>query len=220
MPPTTQYTVTCVIKVNLKIKTNRSGTDLNNAKHWPVRVSLRDEASNRGLYYNLNRYYDADSGQYLSSDPIGMLGGLRPQAYVHNPMEWVDPLGLAGHPDESKLAKPGDDLYVGTYNQVRGANIRSGLNPTHTPHHAIQNAASPTTHGKGITINMTKELHELTWTYKKPMVKGLSNREYLARDIVDLRKILRNAGYDRDVINRQLGELIRQNKELWKTIEQ
>ena len=23
-----------------------------------------------------------------------MLGGLRPQAYVHNPMEWVDPLGL------------------------------------------------------------------------------------------------------------------------------
>ncbi|QXO16516.1 RHS repeat domain-containing protein [Vibrio ostreae] len=45
---------------------------------------------NRTLY----RYYDADSGQYLSSDPIGMLGGLRPQAYVHNPMEWVDPLGL------------------------------------------------------------------------------------------------------------------------------
>ena len=97
----------CVIKVNLKIKTNRSGTDLNNAKHWPVRVSLRDEASNRGLYYNLNRYYDADSGQYLSSDPIGMLGGLRPQAYVHNPMEWMDPLGLAGHnsADARKLAK-------------------------------------------------------------------------------------------------------------------
>ena len=29
-----------------------------------------------GLYYNLNRYYDADSGQYLSPDPIGMAGGL------------------------------------------------------------------------------------------------------------------------------------------------
>ncbi len=25
-----------------------------------------------------------------------MAGGLRPQAYVHNPLEWVDPLGLAG----------------------------------------------------------------------------------------------------------------------------
>ncbi|MEF1257197.1 RHS repeat-associated core domain-containing protein, partial [Vibrio sp. M260112] len=49
-----------------------------------------------GLYYNLHRYYDTDSGQYLSSDPIGMAGGLRPQAYVHNPMDWVDPFGLAG----------------------------------------------------------------------------------------------------------------------------
>ena len=29
-----------------------------------------------------------------------MAGGLRPQAYVHNPMEWVDPLGLAGCPKE------------------------------------------------------------------------------------------------------------------------
>ncbi|WP_244201066.1 hypothetical protein [Lonsdalea britannica] len=67
---------------------------------------------------------------------------------------------------------------------------------------------------------MRKDLHELTWTYKKPMVRGLSNREYLARDIVDLRKILGNAGYSRDVINRQLGELIRQNKELWKTLGQ
>lgn len=27
-----------------------------------------------------------------------MAGGLRPQAYVHNPMEWVDPLGLTGCP--------------------------------------------------------------------------------------------------------------------------
>ncbi|MBW5894830.1 RHS repeat-associated core domain-containing protein, partial [Pectobacterium polaris] len=48
-----------------------------------------------GLYYNRHRYYDAESGQYLSPDPIGLGGGLRPQGYVHNPLEWVDPLGLA-----------------------------------------------------------------------------------------------------------------------------
>ncbi|MBN3066361.1 hypothetical protein H5A21_20430, partial [Pectobacterium aquaticum] len=24
----------------------------------------------------------------------GLLGGIRPQGYVHNPLEWVDPLGL------------------------------------------------------------------------------------------------------------------------------
>ncbi|PWC17624.1 RHS repeat-associated core domain-containing protein, partial [Brenneria nigrifluens] len=47
-----------------------------------------------GLYYNRHRYYDAESGQYISPDPIGLLGGIRPQSYVHNPLEWVDPLGL------------------------------------------------------------------------------------------------------------------------------
>ena len=55
----------------------------------------------------------------------------------------------------------------------------------------------------GITINMRKDLHELTWTYKKPVTPGLTNRQYLARDIKELRGILRNAGYDREVINRQ-----------------
>ncbi|WP_256611777.1 RHS repeat-associated core domain-containing protein [Vibrio ostreae] len=68
------------------------------AANDPVQCDLRYqgqlEDKESGLYYNLNRYYDADSGQYLSSDPIGMLGGLRPQAYVHNPMEWIEPLGL------------------------------------------------------------------------------------------------------------------------------
>ena len=47
-----------------------------------------------GLYYNYHRYYDAEMGQYISPDPIGLLGGLHPQAYVHNPNGWVDPLGL------------------------------------------------------------------------------------------------------------------------------
>ena len=50
---------------------------------------------------------------------------------------------------------------------------------------------------------MRKDLHELTWTYKKPVTPGLTNRQYLARDIKELRGILRNARYDREVINRQ-----------------
>ncbi|WP_259462933.1 RHS repeat-associated core domain-containing protein, partial [Pectobacterium parmentieri] len=55
-----------------------------------------------GLCYNRHRYYDAESGQYLSPDPIGLLGGIRPQAYVHNPLEWVDPLGLAEQREERR----------------------------------------------------------------------------------------------------------------------
>jgi RHS repeat-associated protein len=48
-----------------------------------------------GLHYNRYRYYDPDSAQYLSPDPIGLAGGLTPQAYVHDPNGWVDPLGLS-----------------------------------------------------------------------------------------------------------------------------
>ncbi|MHC8319081.1 hypothetical protein [Pseudomonas sp. LB3P31] len=129
-------------------------------------------------------------------------------------------LGNVSISKRNDLAKAGEDLYVGTYNQVRGGNIKGGLNATHTPHHVIQNAVSPTTHGKGITINLRKDLHELTWTYKKPLVKGLTERQYLARDAADVRGILKNAGYSRQVVNRQVGELIKQNKELWKTLEQ
>jgi len=52
-----------------------------------------DEES--GLYYNRFRYYDCETGQYISPDPIGLAGGLNPYGYVHNPLGWIDPLGLA-----------------------------------------------------------------------------------------------------------------------------
>ncbi|MCS2147573.1 RHS repeat-associated core domain-containing protein [Scandinavium manionii] len=52
-----------------------------------------DEES--GLHYNRFRYYDTETGQYLTPDPIGLLGGVNPYGYVHNPLGWIDPLGLA-----------------------------------------------------------------------------------------------------------------------------
>ncbi|EPK6163963.1 RHS repeat-associated core domain-containing protein [Providencia stuartii] len=50
-----------------------------------------------GLYYNRFRYYDKDSGQSISPDPIGLLGGLNPYGYVHCPTGFIDPFGLAGY---------------------------------------------------------------------------------------------------------------------------
>ncbi|HEX4504044.1 MAG TPA: RHS repeat-associated core domain-containing protein, partial [Scandinavium sp.] len=35
-----------------------------------------------GLHYNRFRYYDGDSGQYISPDPIGLAGGVNPYGYV------------------------------------------------------------------------------------------------------------------------------------------
>ncbi|WP_321573041.1 RHS repeat-associated core domain-containing protein, partial [Hafnia alvei] len=51
-----------------------------------------DEES--GLFYNRYRYYDSEIGQYVSPDPIGLLGGLNPYGYASNPLKYIDPQGL------------------------------------------------------------------------------------------------------------------------------
>lgn len=47
-----------------------------------------------GLHYNRYRYYDPSIGRYISSDPLGVLGGLNQYSYVANPIHWIDPFGL------------------------------------------------------------------------------------------------------------------------------
>ncbi|WP_220226078.1 RHS repeat-associated core domain-containing protein [Gilliamella sp. ESL0443] len=48
-----------------------------------------------GLYYNRFRYYDSNTGTYISQDPI-KLEGNNPNfyAYVHDSNTMVDPFGL------------------------------------------------------------------------------------------------------------------------------
>ena len=52
-----------------------------------------DEES--GLAYNRFRYYDPETSNYLSSDPIGLDGGETPYSYVQNSIDFIDPFGLA-----------------------------------------------------------------------------------------------------------------------------
>ncbi|ENA0609664.1 RHS domain-containing protein [Enterobacter bugandensis] len=64
-----------------------------------------DEES--GLHYNRYRYYEPESGRYISPDPIGLAGGLNLYSYVPNPLTWIDPLGLTSCSPNKKTTYEG-----------------------------------------------------------------------------------------------------------------
>ncbi len=48
-----------------------------------------------GIFYNWNRYYNPEIGRYVSSDPIGLVGGINTFGYVgQNPLLYIDLEGL------------------------------------------------------------------------------------------------------------------------------
>ena len=92
-----------------------------------------DEES--GLAYNRHRYYDPNTGRFISKDPIGLAGGVNVYQYAPNPVGWVDPLGLARCPCdcETVLANMRE-------------NGRAYGSKSETPadgHHIIQHASVP-----------------------------------------------------------------------------
>ena len=62
----------------------------------PLRFPGQFHDDETGLDYNLHRYYDPATGRYLTPDPLGLTPGPNHHAYVDNPLQWLDPLGLAG----------------------------------------------------------------------------------------------------------------------------
>ncbi|MGL4924677.1 RHS repeat-associated core domain-containing protein [Aeromonas sp. 30P] len=59
----------------------------------PLRFQGQYFDAETGLHYNRHRYYQPETGRFITSDPIGLAGGLNNYQYAPNPTGWVDPLG-------------------------------------------------------------------------------------------------------------------------------
>ena len=94
----------------------------------PVRFQGQWFDEESGLAYNRHRYYDAEAGGYFSPDPIGLLGGINQYAYVHNPLTWIDPSGLASCFTRSTNFTPstGRTYKVFQRNDINWNQIRTG----------------------------------------------------------------------------------------------
>ncbi|MBX9809531.1 RHS repeat-associated core domain-containing protein, partial [Candidatus Gracilibacteria bacterium] len=73
----------------------------------------REYDQETGLYYNRARYYNPDTGRFLSRDPIGQNDQINLYTYVaNNPLKYVDRMGL-----EKVLILIGED-FIGGANSI------------------------------------------------------------------------------------------------------
>ncbi|MDY5938610.1 MAG: RHS repeat-associated core domain-containing protein [Phocaeicola sp.] len=106
----------------------------------PFRFQGQYEDGETGLYYNRFRYYDPNTGTYISQDPIGLQGGMQLYAYVHDSNSWIDPLGLRkyivyqAYELDAKGNRTGK-IYTGRTSGDDNMSVDQILNRRHTNHH-------------------------------------------------------------------------------------
>ncbi|CAI8698953.1 hypothetical protein EMIT0162MI3_120004 [Pseudomonas chlororaphis] len=116
----------------------------------PLRFQGQYFDAETGLHYNRHRYYNPNSGRFLTPDPIKLAGGLNNYLYVNNPTGWVDPLGLQECPgaggskstngeqsSQSKAKADQGELPPPTAASVKWKGFSSGKLQTHYQKHVL-----------------------------------------------------------------------------------
>ncbi|MDQ1829738.1 RHS repeat-associated core domain-containing protein [Massilia scottii] len=150
----------------------------------PLRFQGQYADEESGLHYNRHRYYDPDSGRFLSQDPLGLDGGINLYQYAPNPTGFVDPLGL--RPEKCKN-KGGLNwaAITGKDGETRQEHVRSG--------HGVLNANKPTQ-----TLFYKDPVREINAAWRKRMKSNpCPDSSDAAADIYEI-DMHRPVGYDRD----------------------
>ena len=105
----------------------------------PLRFQGQYYDEESGLHYNRHRYYNPNTGRYLTPDPIKLAGGLNSYQYVPNPTGWVDPLGLMSVKGEcpgglktSSTSRKANDFgrVEGTYSAIKPGPLTDNIAET------------------------------------------------------------------------------------------
>ncbi|WP_339137037.1 MAG: RHS repeat-associated core domain-containing protein [Candidatus Electrothrix sp. GW3-4] len=132
---------------------NVEGQQMDCPFRWPGQY----EDAETGLYYNWFRYFDPEIGEYVSQDPIGLVGGTRLYGYVDDVVTKIDPWGLKATIDDKGFFAKSHEYGQGKspsgrvripYQGTRGrdftaANKAAGFDSTpdgYTWHHANYNS--------------------------------------------------------------------------------
>lgn len=124
----------------------------------PVRFIGQYADEETGLHYNRHRYYDPETGRYISPDPLELKGGINPFRYALNrPTSVVDPEGLIYsqivHEDGSPVIGSDGKPYVGR-SMDEGGKVQA---PAHLTDKSCAEAQALTPMAKDIRAQIDQE---------------------------------------------------------------
>ncbi|WP_295988658.1 RHS repeat-associated core domain-containing protein [uncultured Variovorax sp.] len=116
----------------------------------PIRFQGQYLDEETGLHYNRHRYFDPQSGRYISHDPIRLAGGINLQEYAFNPLEWIDPLGLAKTGKAGRYHGPKPTYTNPGHHDTTSPDFRGGRKTSRLPchHEALASRAVPDAEGR------------------------------------------------------------------------